>query len=195
MPEGGMGGEPAVGAGGAGAGEGGAPTAVGGAGGEGGAPVVVEADTIDNPSFDQGNGDTLPISWTVTGTEGSALKKWNEANAHSGNGYLNLWLGTAYTVDVSQVVSPIPDGTYTVTLYQRGGTPVAYADQYVYVTGYDQANMSAEMTVDSVAGGSYTLLTIANIPVTSGQIEIGIYSDGPADAWSHFDDVTLTLSQ
>lgn len=191
---GGMGGEPSIGAGGNGtAGEGGAPiTGLGGEGGEGGA-TVPEWDSLKNGDFEIWiEANELPPNWTAVGTSGAATYTWNDqGGAHGGTGFLDLWLASAYEVTVSQVLSPIPNGSYTLTLYQRGGTPTAYTDQYVYVTGYDQANATAEMKVDTIVGGTYTLLTIANIPVTSGELEVGIYSNGPGNAWTNIDDVVL----
>lgn len=190
-PEGGMGGEGA-GAGGVGnAGEGGVP-AVAGAGGEGGAPVVV-FDTLDNPSFQDWSATDPVAGWMVVGTPDAAKTSWRAGGARTGSGFLDMWLATAYEVTVSQVVSPIADGSYTLTLYQRGGGP-AYIDQYVYVTGYDENEPSAEMTADTIVGNVYTAITIANIPVTSGEIEIGLYSNGPAEAWTNIDDVSLTMN-
>jgi hypothetical protein len=198
-PEGGMGGEPSIGAGGNGtAGEAGAPvTGSGGAGGEGGAPGPAW-DVIDNPGFELTDSDTVPPrNWTVTGTPGAVTYSWSNSYAHAtqspeGPGYLDLWLASAYTVDVSQVVSPIPDGSYTLRIAHYGGP---YTEQYVYVKGYDETNAAAQLDVDTVeTGNAFVELVIDDIPVTSGQITIGIYSVAAAGNWSHFDDVSLTLN-
>jgi len=189
-PEGGVGGEPAVGAGGAAAGEGGVPS-VAGAGGEGGAPVVV-FDTLENGGFETGAFDVPPVGWTITGTAGVATKKWGSgADVHDGEAYLNLWLGSEYTVDISQVISPIPNGTYTLRAWHYGGP---YTEQYVYVSGYDQANPSATDDVDTAENAGLTELVISDIVVTSGQITVGIHSVGAAGNWSHFDGISLTLN-
>jgi hypothetical protein len=192
-PEGGMGGEPSVGSGGNGtAGEGGAPvTGSGGAGGEGGA-VVTEWDTIQNPGFELWAAGEPSAGWTVVDEPDSAGTSWQGGGAHGGTGFLNLWLGSAYTADVSQVVSPIPDGSYTLSIWHWGS---AYTEQYVYVSGYDEANAETRLTANTAANSAFVEIRIENIPVTSGQIKIGIYSVGAADNWSHFDDVSLTLAQ
>lgn len=195
-PEGGMGGEPTIGSGGTGtAGEGGAPvTGSGGAGGEGGAPVV-EWDVIDNPGFEETDSDSVPPRhWTVTGTAGAVTYSWSTSGgAHTpdGPGFLDLWLATEYTVDVSQVVSPIPDGSYTLRIWHYGGP---YTEQYVYVTGYDEANPTDQLKAPTAESAVFEEIVIDDIPVTSGQIKIGIYSVAAAGNWSHFDDVSLELS-
>jgi hypothetical protein len=197
-PEGGMGGEPTVGAGGNGtSGEGGAPvTGSGGAGGEGGTPGP-EWDVIDNPGFEDTDGNSVPPHhWTVTGTPGAVTYSWSNTYAHAtqspeGPGYLDLWLDSEYTVDVSQVVSPIQNGSYTLRIAHYGGP---YTEQYVYVKGYDETNAAAQLDVDTAETNAFVELVIENIPVTSGQITIGIYSVGAAGNWSHFDDVSLTLN-
>ena len=198
-PDGGVGGEPTAGAGGSEVGgEGGAPVV--GAGGEGGAPGP-EWDVVQNPGFEQTNSDNEPpLHWTVTGDTAAVTYSWSNSGAHwedttpdVGDGYLDLWLGSDYTVDVSQVVSPIPDGSYTLSILHYGG---AYTSQVVYVTGYDEANPTAETTAPTAesAGDVFDEIRIENIPVTSGTITIGIRSVGAANNWSHFDDVSLTLS-
>jgi hypothetical protein len=195
-PGAGAGGEPA-GVGGEGGhglgGEAGAPMA-GGVGGEGGAPPV-PPDVIDNPSFETTPDGVLLPPWLRTAAVEAHLPaatySWSDAGgAQAGNGFLDLWLDTPYTVTVSQTVMPLPAGSYTLSIWHQGG---AYIDQYVFVRGYDASSDVAELKVTTAASAPYVQLTIPNIPVTSGEIEIGIYSNGDTGAWSHFDNVTLTL--
>jgi hypothetical protein len=197
-PEGGTAGVGGA-AGGAGAGEGGssgaseggAPTegGMGGSGGEGGAGIV--ADTIDNPGFETWSADPIVPGWTIVGDSDAAKFRFKQDDAHSGEAFLDIWRATAYTVTVSQVVSPLPNGNYSFSIWHEGG---AYTKQYVFVRGYDASNPSAQLpSLDTTpTTDGYEQITISPIPVTSGKIEIGIYSEGADDAWSHFDDAVLT---
>lgn len=179
---GGLAGTGGLGGGGAGgAGSGG----IAGTGGNG--PV---ADTIDNPSFESGTNGMPPTNWTHVGDTTAAKYNWNVGNARTGNAYLDMWAAAAYTVDVSQVVSPIPNGTYTVSIWHNG---IAYTEQYLYVTGHDESNPTAVLSQATSPSDPYVQVVIPNIPVTSGQIKIGIHSVGAPGSWSHFDDVSLTL--
>jgi hypothetical protein len=161
----------------------------GGAGGSGGEATVVP-DTIDNPGFEVWvEGVNLP-SWTSEGDIDAANKEWKALGiAHGGNYYLNNWRATAYVVTTSQLVSPLPNGNYSLSIWQQGG---AYASQYVFARGYDSANSATQMVVNTAPNSAWTEIVVSPIPVTSGHVEIGVYSNGAADSWSHFDDVTLT---
>ena len=49
------------------------------------------------------------------------------------------------------------------------------------------------MSVNIPASKKWTLVTIPNVQVTSGQSEIGIYSVASAGQWVYVDDVALTV--
>jgi hypothetical protein len=175
-----------------GASEGGAPTegGMGGSGGDGGAGIV--ADTIDNPGFEEWSGNPIVPGWTIVGDSDAAKFRFVQGDAHSGSAFLDIWRGTAYTVTASQVVSPLPNGNYSFSIWHKGG---AYTKQYVFVRGHDASNPSAELfpvPPDTTPRSAYGEITISSIPVTSGKVEIGIYSEGADGNWSHFDDAVLT---
>lgn len=176
-----------ISAGGAG-GTGGEET--GGNGGEGGA-APVQPDAIDNPGFEAATqGDVPPPNWSITGTITAAKTTWNTANAHAGDKYLDIWAASAYTVTTSQLVSPLPAGNYSFSIWHIGG---AYTKQQIFARGYDANNASAEIHVDTtVSESAWVQVVIPSIPVTSGKVEIGVYSEATANNWSHFDDAVLT---
>jgi arabinogalactan endo-1,4-beta-galactosidase len=155
---------------------------------------------IDNASFEiTPNGVLLP-PWVMVqnpsdGNPPPATYSWSDSGgAQSGNGFLDLWYATAYSATVSQVVSPLPDGTYTVSAWYQGGTGAnTYVEQYMFVRGHDAANELTEIKVPTTPSTPFIQLTIPNIVVTSGEIEIGFFSNGNGGAWSHFDNVQLTL--
>jgi len=176
--EGGSSGAPSAGAGGDATGEGGA----------GGAPTI-QADTIDNPGFESGTSHATLPGWTTVGTADSSYVSYDQSKAYAGYGYLDNWLGSAYTVTTSQVVAPLPNGNYSFSIWHTGG---AYTNQYVFARGYDSGDPSVEMKVVTTDSATWTQIVVSPIPVTSGQIEIGVYSDGAAENWSHFDNAVLT---
>ncbi|MGC4088774.1 MAG: hypothetical protein QM756_12915 [Polyangiaceae bacterium] len=201
--EGGMGGT-AGGEGGAGGSEGGMGGTAGGEGGAGGAPIV--ADALDNGNFEAWNnaptGTNLPpLNWTVVeAPTGSAYERYNQGSAHQSGttatfGLLAFYNAAAYTATVSQVVSPIHNGNYTFSIWHTGQL-YASEGQYVYAKGYDKNNPDAITKLPTAASESaYEQLTLPQITVTSGKIEVGIYTNGVAGAWSNFDDATLTHVQ
>ena len=160
-------------------------TSTGGASGLSTAGVVA----ITNAGFETGASNIAPFGWTLSGTSPTASYiLYDQANAHSGFGCLNNWSASAYSVTTSQDVA-LPNGDYTLSIWYFGS---AYAKQFVFARGYDSANLAAELHANTVPTAAYVELTISPISVTSGKVTIGVYSEGAAGAWSHFDDVTLT---
>jgi hypothetical protein len=172
-----------------GAGGFGGDSVVGGAGGEGGEATVQI--TIVNADFETW-GDP-PTGWTETGAADASGLGWKDLgipeSAHSGHQYLNFYKAADYEVTTSQVVSSVPNGNYSLAIWQRGNT---YIEQYVFVGGYNSADTLAKMTANTAPNATWVQIVISPIPVTNGQVVIGVYSKGVAEAWSHFDDVTLT---
>lgn len=186
---GGVGGQdPIWGGGGSGA-QGGDPS---GEAGAGGAPVG-NLDTIDNPGFELGtNGLKPPVNWTVTGSTDAVQTRHNQPSAKTGWGYLDIWDDVDYTVTVSQVISPVPPGSYSLTVWRRGG---GYSTQYVFVKGHNGLDPDDELDADTDAEHTtYTAVTISPIVVTAGStgLTIGVYSSTSAESWSAWDDFTLT---
>lgn len=164
-----------------------------GSAGEGGQPPAV----LMNPGFELGdNGVTAVPFWTNVGTTAAATVVFGQ-EPRSGSGRLGHWLGTGpYTVSTSQVVSPIPNGNYTFSVW------VAHSlflnAEYIFAKGYSHAQPAAQMKLDTSTAGdtTYTQIVLQHIPVTSGKIEVGIYTDGPAASdqnWSRIDDAELML--
>ncbi len=164
-----------------------------GSAGEGGQPPAV----LMNGGFELGDNGVMAVPfWTNVGTTAAATVVFGQ-EPRSGSGRLGHWLSTgAYTVTTSQIVSPIPNGNYTFSMW------VAHSlflnSEYIFAKGYSHAQPAAEMKTDTSTAGdtTYTQIVIQHIPVTNGKIEVGIYTDGPASSdqnWSRIDDAELML--
>ena len=83
----------------------------------------------------------------------------------------------------------VPNGNYTLKAWVKstGGQNSAM----VYVRGYggDDKIVNVNKKMDS-----WTQITIDNIPVTTGKVQIGVYSDAKAGNWLMVDDFTLSGS-
>lgn len=189
----GEGGEPAVNGGESGAAAGGMAGGMGGepgSGGEAGAAPVVYA-TLVNPGFETGSDHMVPPGWTNEGTEGAAYYEFG--GTHSGNGKLSHWTAYVaaaphYTARTYQTLEPIENGTYSFSLWVNRD----WADeQYLFATGYDSANPTAEVTQPTVDGADYTKITLSGIVVTSGKLTVGVYSNNSTGTWANFDDAEL----
>lgn len=184
MPEPGTGGAGAAGEGGFG----GEPS-VGGEGGSGGeAPFV--PDTVDNGDFEKGETRVSLPGWMNDDVQASYVE-YNEAGARNGYGRLAHWSADPYTVTLSQVVGPIPNGTYRLGVWVNRAASAEY-EQYIFARncGGEEVQTSTE-----IAGTSgWTEVVLSDIEVTAGSCEIGIYSDDPSGGmWANFDDLTFTM--
>ena len=129
-------------------------------------------------------------AWLVEGST-SAVKVGREpANAHSGDFALNYWLASEFEFTLSQTVTGLENGTYTLSAWIQGGggdTLQLYASDYGGET----------LAVDVVNTGwqNWHNPTIENIVVTSGQCTIGLKVVSDGDTWAWLDEVELFLNE
>jgi hypothetical protein len=165
------------------------------AAGEGGT-MSEEPGMLLNASFELGSGTNIS-SWTSEGTAGAATVVFQEAR--SGSGRLGHWLNaTAYKVSTWQVVQPLPNGNYTFEIWVKRSQYLT--KEYIFARDYSRAEPAAEKTVDTAVGdpnaqeAGYLKISILHIPITSGKVKLGIYTEAAAtDNWSVIDDASLTL--
>lgn len=118
------------------------------------------------------------------GTEGTTNQNWYSAWAGGMtwyHGYTKRNLGTdPYKTKTYQEVD-VPDGRYNFYGWVRssGGQKEAY----VYA-GENKSNINTAID-------EWTLVTIEDVLITGGQVEVGFYSDAAADQWAFFDDFAL----
>lgn len=151
----------------------------------------VEPVALENAGFEEGTPHVTLPGWTNEGDTDAAYVEYNSPRTDWGR--LGHWRATAYIVSTSQTVTELPDGTYTFGLWVRRGA--AFNDQYLFARGYSADDPLAEMTIptDTANDSEYTLIELSGIPVTSGEVTIGIYSDGVDESWAHADDATLVM--
>lgn len=163
--------------------------------GEGGA-LPEQPGMLLNGSFELGSGTSIP-NWTSEGSVAAATVVFQEAR--SGSGRLGHWMdATAYKVSTWQVVRPLPNGNYTFDIWVKRSQYLT--KEFIFARDYSHAEPAAEKTVDTAVGdpnaqeAGYVKVSILHIPVTSGQVKIGIYTEaGTTDNWSVIDDAALTL--
>jgi len=109
----------------------------------------------------------------------------NVSGGHTGNFAMNQWYSTAYQASMYQTIS-LPNGTYTLKAWVRssGGQSTAQ----IYAKNYGGAER--DYAINS-AISNWTEITISGIAVTSGSIQVGLYSDANANNWVRADDFTL----
>ncbi|WP_372663506.1 glycosyl hydrolase family 28 protein [Cohnella sp.] len=143
---------------------------------------VLSRNYVNNPGFETGNTSGWS-EWNNVG--GAQTVEWG--GTHSGNWKLAHEYSTAYKQKTHQVLS-VPNGTYKLSVWFRstGGQNALH----LYAKNYGSST-ELQATVGSASVPSWTLYTIDNIPVTNGQIELGIWSDANANNWAAMDDFIL----
>ena len=134
-----------------------------------------------NPSFEADRvSQTTLAGWKFSGTGNS-----NRKGGHTGNWCAQQYDANAYKATMTQDAT-VPNGNYTLKAWVKstGGQNSAM----VYVRGYggDDKIVNVNKKMDS-----WTQITIDNIPVTTGKVQIGVYSDAKAGNWLMVDDFTL----
>ena len=131
-----------------------------------------EADRVSQPAL---------AGWKASGTGNG-----NRKGGHTGNWCAQQYGANAFSANMSQDIA-LPNGNYTLKFWVRssGGQKSAK----IYVKNYGGAEMSVSANKNI---GNWTQMSIDNIPVTDGKIQVGFASDGNAGNWLMVDDFTLT---
>ncbi|MDO5148108.1 MAG: family 43 glycosylhydrolase [Oscillospiraceae bacterium] len=136
---------------------------------------------ILNPTFEADRvSQTTVAGWKASGTGNS-----NRKGGHTGNWCAQQWSDSAYKATLTQDVK-LPNGNYTMKAWVKSTGGQNSALVYVRGAGDDKiVNVNKKMD-------NWTEITIDNINVTNGTVQVGIYSDANAGNWIMFDDFTLT---
>jgi len=105
-----------------------------------------------------------------------------------GNKCLNISDKVDFKRKISQQVTsspvvPLPDGQYRLTLKVKGGGQ--FNQFYVYA----ESNGTTSKFDIKLSSEEWQDITLDNINVRNGKVEVGFYADGKANAWSHVDDL------
>ena len=147
------------------------------------ATVVVNAKNwiTGNASFE----DVSTAPWTVTGS-GASIKATGDA--YAGARALAFWLGTPYTFGVSQVVTGVPAGTYTLSATGQGGS-LGATDAVTLNATTSAGTGSAPFALTVWQAWSTPTLQVT-VPA-DGTVTIGATGNVSAGAWGAIDDFRL----
>lgn len=135
---------------------------------------------ILNPTFEADRvSQTTLAGWKASGTGNS-----NKKGGRTGNWCAQQWSDSAYRATLTQDVK-LPNGTYTMKAWVKSTGGQNSAMLYVRGAGADKiVNVNKKLN-------NWTEVTIDEIHVTNGTVQIGIYSDANAGNWLMVDDFTL----
>ena len=120
--------------------------------------------------------------WTKSGTV--SIKG---DNVHSGSKALDYWSADAFNFTVSQTITGIENGIYSLSAFTQGGG--GENTSRIFASGYGGDELTASFT--NTAWREWKQPTISNISVTNNTITIGVYVDANAGNWGTIDDFEL----
>jgi glucosylceramidase len=144
-------------------------------------PTPTPTNLLTNPGFETGNTNGWG-EWHG----GPLAQKVDTDNPHSGSYKLVHWASSAYTQLTYQSLG-VTNGTYKASVWVRSGG--GQNALHLYVKNYGSSELQAKVGSNPVSG--WTQYIIDNINVTSGTIEIGVWSDANGNNWAVFDDLEL----
>ncbi|MFC4778685.1 glycoside hydrolase family 30 beta sandwich domain-containing protein [Paenibacillus sp. GCM10023252] len=150
---------------------------------QGGGGASNQTNAIQNAGFESGNLN----NWTEWHPGGQSLShSVDSGGQRSGNYKLVHYNASAYQQLTSQVVS-VANGTYKLSGWVRssGGQNM----MHLYANGYGGAEVTA--SIGSGAVSSWTKYETGTFQVTSGTVNIGVWTDANGGNWSVFDDLEL----
>lgn len=140
-----------------------------------------------DPGFEGETANQTPSGWSTwpgaAGTDWDA--DYSEAlTPHTGVNRGTQYKSSAFEVYTFQIITGIPNGTYTYKAWviSSGG------QNYKFIEAKDYGSATLLQTTIPTTG-TWTQISVSNIPVTNGQCTIGIYSNGNAGNWLGFDDI------
>lgn len=143
------------------------------------------APLVNNPGFEYTAATQAPLGWTTSSTADADADK-TEGPGHSGQFQLTHYKATAYSVTTSQVISNLPNGTYTLRAWVQSGGGQTTCQLYGRSGAAEQAL--------AVPTGTWTQVSVPGIVVANGQCEIGLRSVAAAGNYCNLDDVELVAT-
>ncbi|MVN78735.1 T9SS type A sorting domain-containing protein [Hymenobacter sp. HMF4947] len=140
---------------------------------------------VNNPGFEYTAATQNPLGWTTTSTADADADKTEPGGRPGQVGQFQFthYKATAYQVTTSQVISNLPNGTYTLRAWVQSGGGQTTCQLY-------GRSGTAERTL-AVPTGTWTQVSVPGIVVANGQCEIGLRSVGAAGNYCNLDDVEL----
>ncbi|MEP6987361.1 MAG: carbohydrate binding domain-containing protein, partial [Chloroflexota bacterium] len=138
---------------------------------------------VANSGFENGNLDF----WSVDGDSDAVDISKEASNIHAGTYALHYWKADAFAFTLSQTITDLPDGTYSLSAWMHGGG--GEKSLQLYVSDYG----GEPLTVDTANTGwlVWKTPTIANITISGGKCTIGLKVAATAGNWAFLDDVSL----
>lgn len=145
--------------------------------------VSTQKNYVTNPGFETGDF----TAWTVDGDADAADVSREASNVYAGAYALHYWKGEPFAFTLSQTITDLPDGTYSLSAWIHGGGGETTLQLSVSDCGGEP------LAVDIVNTGwlVWNTPTIPEITITGGACTIALNVVSDSGSWAFFDDVSL----
>ena len=145
--------------------------------------VPPAAGLVSNPGFEFTGPTPTPLDWNTASTTGNAEADFTEAPGFAGLYQLTHQQATAYQVRTYQLLTGVPNGTYTLRARAQssGGQPQCQ----LYANSFG----STELATTLPTSATWTNVQVSGIMVSNGQCEIGLRSVAGAGQTARLDEV------
>lgn len=137
---------------------------------------------IANPDFECDRKAVYePVGWKAYDNIGGIANKNAESPDKIGNFVWEQSADEDYTADLSQTIDNLPNGAYTLKAQVKSSGGQRICRLYA---GDKTLSVKNEIP-------EWTEVVITDIEVRDGQLNIGLYSDSPANTWVQIDNLSL----
>jgi arabinogalactan endo-1,4-beta-galactosidase len=137
-----------------------------------------------NPGFESGD----LTSWTVTGDANAVDVRQESQNVHGGFYALHYWLDTPFTFTVTQTITGLENGTYSLSAWIQGGG----GETTLQLFAADYGGAAQAVDVITTGWQEWETPVIDKIAVTNGKVTIGLKVASGGGSWAFLDDIELT---
>jgi hypothetical protein len=142
---------------------------------------------ILNPSFEADRVAQNDLAgWTNWTNLTGVIPNYNALGGHTGRWSMMQSHTAAYSASRYQTVSGLPNGSYTLKAWVKSSGGQSIAQLFAKNYGGSERDVSINSAI-----ASWQQVTISNIAVTAGKIDVGIYSVANANNWVMADDFSL----
>jgi RHS repeat-associated protein len=158
---------------------------------DGGPVPATQAVTLANAGFEAGGqASSAPQGWRVTpGANTNTNASYSETypSAHTGSYHGTHYRPDAYEVYTSQTLTGLAAGTYTLRAWVRSSDGNSKSQLRARADG----GIVQSQSLASAPTSNWTQVSLENLVVKGGQLEVGVYSQAAAGQALYFDDFTL----
>ncbi|GAC1369638.1 MAG: hypothetical protein NVS3B25_04130 [Hymenobacter sp.] len=143
---------------------------------------------VYNPGFEYTGATQTPLGWSTASTS-DADADLTQYYGHASLYQLGHQKATAYQVRTYQLLTNVPNGTYTLRAWAQssGGQTTCQ----LYANGFGGG---ADLATPLPPSGTWVQVQVPGIVVTNGQCEIGLRSDAHANETASLDDVEFVAT-